>query len=199
MNISRFFVTFYLVLLLLLLNACSGLTESDKPAISQWWLKPYTSTAQAGDSGPVLPVAVSISSVPGLDTDRILTLSGDAELGQYASARWVDHAPELFASLLERSMRSTGRFVMVSESAATRPGNCHLELELQEFFAGLGPSGNTSDVSVAVFGRFQCDNEKPVIIQSAYSVNVAEERMRTIVAAFQRSVDQVIQDILSKI
>ena len=96
-------------------------------------------------------------------------------------------------------MRSTGRFVMVSASAATRPGNCHLELELQAFFAGLGPSGNTRDVRVAVSGRFQCDNDEPVLVQSASSVTVAEERMKAIVAAFQTSMDHVIRDIINKI
>ena len=199
MSIPRIFLVFCLALPVLVLNACSGLTKSDKPAISKWWLEPYTINAQAGYSGPVLPVAVSISSVPGLDTDRILTLSADAELGQYAATRWVDHAPDLFASLLERSMRSTGRFVMVSEGAATRPGNCHLDLELQEFFAGLDAAGNTSDVRVAVYGRFQCDNDEPVLVRSASSVAVTEERMKTIVAAFQKSVDHVVQDIIDKI
>ena len=183
---------------MLFTGACTGLTQSDKPAISKWWLEPYVATSQLVPVDPPVSVALSVSVVPGLDTDRILTLSGDAELGQYASSRWVDSLPELLASLLERSLQATGQFVIVSESTASRSGNCLLELEFREFFADLGPAGTTTGVRIATHGRFQCGSAAAVVIQSNVSKPVADERMNVIVAAFQQAMDQVTQDTIVK-
>lgn len=199
MNISRIFVILCLSIVMLFTGACSGLTQSDKPAISKWWLEPYVTTSELVPADPPVSVALSVSVVPGLDTDRILTLSGNAELGQYASSRWVDSLPELLASLLERSLQATGQFVIVSESAASRPGNCLLELEFREFFADLGPGGTTTGVRIATHGRFQCGSAAAVVIQSNVSNPVADERMNVIVAAFQESMDQVTQDTIVNI
>lgn len=179
--------------------ACTGLTKSDKPALSKWWLEPYVSEGQALPVDKPDRLAVLITVVPGLDTDRILTLSENAELGQFASARWVAHVPELVTSLLERSLEATGRFVIVSESEATRPGNCLLELELRKFFADIGPGEITTAVSVSAHGVYQCGSAAPLDIRSDVSTPVADERMTVIVAAFQRAMDQVTRDVINEI
>jgi ABC-type uncharacterized transport system auxiliary subunit len=199
MNISRIFVISYLSILMLFTGACTGLTQSDKPAISKWWLEPYVAASQPVTVDLPVSVALSVTVVPGLDTDRILTLSDDAELGQFASARWVDNLPELLASLLERSLQATGQFVIVPESAASRPGNCLLELEFREFFADLGSGGTTSGVRIATHGRFQCGSDAAVVIQLNVSEPVADERMNVIVAAFQQAMDRVTQGTISKL
>jgi ABC-type uncharacterized transport system auxiliary subunit len=199
MNISRIFVICCLSMVMLFTGACTSLTQSDKPAISKWWLEPYVATSQLVPVDLPVRVALSVTVVPGLDTDRILTLSGDAELGQFASARWVDNLPELLVSLLERSLQATGQFVIVPESAASRPGNCLLELEFREFFADIGPGGSTTGVRIATHGSFQCGSAAAVVIQSNVSKPVADERMNVIVAAFQQAMDRVTQNIISKI
>ena len=199
MNISRNFVIICLSTVVLFAGACTGLTQSDKPAISKWWLEPYVASSKPVPADPPVPIALSVTVVPGLDTDRILTLSGDAELGQFASARWVDNLPELLVSLLERSLQATGQFVIVSESAASRPGNCLLELEFREFFADIGPGGTTNGVRIATNGRFKCGSATAVDIQSNVSNPVADERMSVIVAAFQRAMDRVTQETMSNI
>lgn len=199
MSISRIFTGFCLLVLILFAIACSGLTKSDKPAISKWWLEPYVAGEVAVAAGPPVNVAVLVKVVPGLDTDRILTLSNNSELGQFASVRWVGHSPELVKSLLERSLQATGRFAIVSESTASRPGNCLLELELLEFFADIGPEGRTTGVSVSAQGAFHCAAAAPVEIRTNVSIPVADERMTVIVAAFQRAMDQVTREIINKL
>lgn len=186
-------------MVMLFAGACTGLTQSDKPAISKWWLEPYVATSQPVTVDLPVSVALSVTVVPGLDTDRILTLSDDAELGQFASARWVDNLPELLASLLERSLQATGQFVIVPESAASRPGNCLLELEFREFFADIGPAGRTTGIRIATHGLFQCGSASAVVIQSKVSKPVADERMSVIVAKFQQAMDQVTQDTIVNI
>jgi len=182
---------------MLFTGACTGLTQSGKPAISKWWLEPYVAALQPESADPPVSVAVSITVVPGLDTDRILTLSDGAELGQFASARWVDHLPELLASLVERSLQGTGRFVTAPENTASRAGNCLLELEFREFFADIGAGGRTTSVRIATHGRFTCGSAGPFVFQSSVTKPVADERMNIIVAAFQAAMDQVTQETIN--
>lgn len=198
MNISKNLVVFCLLMLVLLVNACSGLTRSDKPATKTWWLEPYAGMAQKKPSDPVLLLRISLTVVPGLDTDRILTLSDDAELNQYAAVRWADNLPELVASLIGRSLESTGRFEVVSGRAGSGLKNCDLQLEVQEFFADLSPAGHTSGVRVAINGHNQCENGAPLSMQLNAIIAVHDDRMSVIVAAFQRAMDSVMEDMLEQ-
>jgi ABC-type uncharacterized transport system auxiliary subunit len=198
MNISRIPIMFYFSTVMLFTGAaCTGLTQSDKPAISKWWLEPYTTISEPVPAEPPVSIALSVTVVPGLDTDRILTLSDDAELGQFASARWVDHLPELLASLVERSLQGTQRFVIVPESVASRAGDCLLELEFREFFADIGPGGRATGVRISTHGNLKCGSAGPLVFQSGVTTPVADERMNIIVAAFQQAMDQVTQDAIN--
>ena len=190
MNKSRKLVVFSLVILALCLNACSGLTQSDKLAMKTWWLEPFTDMAAGNSTEPVL-LSVSVTVVPGLDTDRILTLSDKAELNHYNGARWAENLPELLTSLSERSLVSSGRFELVS--ALER---CNLDLELHEFFAELNPSSQTTGVRVAINGRYQCGDTEAMSMRLNASIPVHDERMSGIVAAFQRALDNVMMDML---
>lgn len=199
MIISRLYILFSLSFLMLSIGACSGLTQSDKPAIKRWWLEPYVLAASAEPADPSIAVALSVTVIPGLDSDRILTLSDDAELSQFAAARWVDHLPELVSSLIGRSLQATGEFEVASDRAASGTDVCSLELEVREFFADIGTAGSVSGVSVLINGSFECESSVPVVFHSESSVAVADERMNVIVAAFQQAMDSVTKDILFKI
>jgi len=187
------------LMIMLVLSACSGLTQSDKPVVTSWWLEPYISTAQAAPAEPSVTVALTIKAVPGLDSDQILTLSSDAQLKPYSGARWVDHAPELLASLLGRSMEADGRFEVLTERSGWGAEDCKLQLELREFFADLNSAGNTTRVRLALDGRYQCGSAPAVEIRSAEQSVVNEERMSVIVATFQQAMNQVTKDILEQL
>lgn len=199
MKISKKIAIFSLLLAVLLVNACSALTSSDEPANKTWWLMPYTGTTQqtAPDTLPLVDVSVSV--IPGLDTNRILTLSGDAELNRYAAGRWADNLPELVESLVGRTLESSGRFEVVSKRSRAGSDDCDLQLEVREFFAELDSDGRTSGVRVAVSGRYQCGDAKPVPLSLSASVPVHEERMSVIVGAFQKALDSVLEDMLEKV
>ncbi len=56
---------FVLLTVLFCLAGCSGLTKSDKPAVTSWWLRPYDAMPVvdgAVDSEPV-PVSVTVTAV----------------------------------------------------------------------------------------------------------------------------------------
>ena len=199
MNTTNKFVVFCLLILALSVSACGGMTRSDKPATSTWWLEPYTGMTQETPSVPAPLVAISVTVIPGLDTDRILTLSDDAELNQFASARWADNLPEMFTSLVGRTLETSGRFEIVSGRVGGGSENCDLQLELQEFFAGLSPSGQTTGVQVSIKGRFQCESREPIPLKLNASVPVHGDRMSEIVAAFQQAMNSVMKDLFGQL
>lgn len=199
MIIPRRYIVFGLSVLVLFLGACSGLTQSDKPAIKRWWLEPYVQTAPVESVESPVALTLSVTVIPGLDSDRILTLSNDAELSQFAAARWVDHLPELVSSLIGRSLQATGQFEVTTERAASGVENCSLELDIREFFADIGSSGRVNGVRVAINGSFECESSLPIVFHAASSVVVADERMTVIVAAFQQAMDDVTKYIFNKV
>lgn len=195
-NISEKALVVCLLFISVCLGACGGLTQSDKPAVTTWWLEPLTGEAQTSSPDPVASVSVSVAVVPGLDTDQILTLSDDSELKPYAAARWVDNLPELTKSLVSRTLEASGSFEVVSERARAEHKRCDLRLELREFFASLNSSGQTRSVQIAMHGSYQCESEILIPIQIEASVPVQDNRMRTIVAAFQQAMNSVMKDLL---
>ncbi len=177
--------TMFIVLMaVFILSACSGLTQSNKPAVTSWWLEPYIGPAKGAVAEPAVTVALTVKAVPGLDSDQVLTLSSDAQLKPYSGARWVDYAPDLLASLLGRSLEADGRFEVLKERSGRGPENCELQLELREFFADLNSMGRTSGVRLALDGRYQCASATAVEVNSSALVAVGEERTSVIVAAF---------------
>ena len=199
MNFSKNIVVGCLLSIAFAVSACGGLTRSDKPAISTWWLKPYTGTLQMAYPKAVLSVAVTVTVVPGLDTDQILTLSDNAELNHISGARWADNLPELLTSLVARTLQAAGRFKIVSDYDGKAEEDCNLELELRQFFTTLNPAGQTSEVNIAINGQYQCGSAEPIVVTSSASVPVDNVRINVIVAAFQKATDMVMEDILSQL
>ena len=199
MKIAKYVVVFSLLCLGLFLGGCSNLTRSDIPASKTWWLEPLAGERQESPAGTVTLVTLSVTVVPGLDSNRILTLSDDAELNRYSAARWADNLPELVTSLVARTMNMSGRFAVVPGESRKGPGECDLQLELREFFAELDGSGKTTGVRVAVNGRYQCDADVPVALDLNSSVPVYSDSMSVIVAAFQEAVDEVLAALLVQV
>jgi len=170
---------------LLLLTACGGLTTSDKPVTRTWMLMPLEQSSGSEPSAEVTTIELSVAAVPGLDTDKILTLSSEAELNHFAGARWAEHTPEMLESLLARSLQGSGKFEVVASQA-----DCDLHLEVAEFYAYTGSSGVASEVRIEIDGQYSCRSEKskPILLQA--SIPVHENKMSTIVAAFQEGVNK---------
>lgn len=176
---------------LLSLAACGSLTTSDKPVTRTWMLMPLEQPART-EAAATTTIDLSVAAVPGLDTDKILTLSADAELNSYAGARWADHTPEMLESLIRRALQGSGKFKVVTSQA-----DCDLRLEIQEFFAYISASGPGAEVRITIDGQYTCQSEKPKSIHLQASIPVHEDIMATIVAAFQAGTDTILEDLLT--
>jgi ABC-type uncharacterized transport system auxiliary subunit len=188
-----------MLLVMLVAGACSGLTQSDKPAMVKWWLNPVTGLAVTTPASGIKAVELSVTAVPGLDTDRILALSDAAALKPFIGASWVDYLPDLVASLVGRSLEASGRFRIDGGSAARGTETCQLHLELREFFAELEPSGQPGAVQVAMSGTYQCDSGNVTPLRLSATVPANDQQMKAIVAAFQSAMDKVTIDMLAQI
>jgi len=187
-----------LLALTLQITACSGILTSDTAARQNYLLEPYTgySETNTGEAWPVL--VISVSAVPGLDTDHIQALGTDARLIQYANARWTDFLPEVLTSLLRRSLASSGRFKAVT----TKPGNAadqwSLELEVQQFYGILDGADGTSAVQVRFEGNLRCHNQEHQLRLNG-SKPVAEDRLAAVVRAHQQALDDSSRQLMQSI
>ncbi len=199
MNTANRMIRNVALLTFLGLAACGSLTTSDIPANQTWWLVPYEDSGQLTYAEPLDRVTVEVTVVPGLDNNRILTLTGDAELNRYAAARWADNLPELVTSLVGRTLAASGRFNVTAGLDGGPGENCELQLEVREFFAQLASSGETTGVRIGIAGSYKCDSAETISLNLSSSATVNEDRMRVIVAAFQQALDSVLKDLLKQI
>jgi ABC-type uncharacterized transport system auxiliary subunit len=201
-NVTMYFSKTNVISLLfmtLLLNACGGLTKSDKAPVISWWLEPFTAPAMETGSEPSVSVNVVVKVVPGLDTDQILALSEAAAIKPYSSARWVDNLPDLLDSLVSRTLTASGRFDLGPGHGGNQTVNCDLQLEFTEFFGLLNASAQTTEVRVVIEGRYQCDSGISLPLNLRASIPLQDKRMSVIVAAFQQATDAVLKDMLDQL
>jgi ABC-type uncharacterized transport system auxiliary subunit len=187
----------FIWLFTLVLTGCSGVLTSEQASKQYYTLMPLTGAG--GDSGGTGPeLALIVSAVPGLDTDRIQALGPDARLNRYANARWPDHLPEVLTSVLKRSLAASGRFSSVEASDRVDGNGWLLRLEVQQFYGRQDAAGRTASVIVEMAGTVGCGSDLRQIVLSE-SQTVTAERLSAVVAAHQSALDAVTRRLLSEL
>lgn len=178
------------VLLVCVLSGCGGMLNSDQPAEHLYWLEAVD--LQLGESRPPLPdLIVTMSALPGLDTDQILVKGPGARLNYYAGARWPDYAPEVVAVAVRLSLESSGRFDRVSSRVRTSGAEWELDLELREFFAMVTTTGSPPQIHVELAGHIECGADHATIDAAAIAP-AQQDKLSDIVASFQLAIDNAI-------
>jgi len=173
--------------LFLLLTAC-GILESGKPARQVYLLQTPLAPNPSGQMETAPTLIISVTAVPGLDTDRILVLGHDAQLNPVANAHWPDHMPEVFTSIVRRYLSDSHQFRSVRRGSIARPEEWLLELELQAFYGTDGTTGATSAVILQLEGMLRCAGKQQVLNITERSP-VDGDTLSVLVAAHQRVVD----------
>jgi ABC-type uncharacterized transport system auxiliary subunit len=181
-----------------LVTACGGVMTSEQAARQTYLLEPYSAhmADNAGEAWP--PLALSVSVVPGLDTDRIQARGPDARLNHYANARWADFLPEVLSSVLRRSLAATGRFEAVKATPSPDGDDWTLELEVQEFYGVQVTAGSTSSVAAQFEGMLHCKDENHRF-QVFSSSPVGDERLSLVVRAHQQALDDITGQLLDQV
>lgn len=198
MNMNSKFAVSGLLAIQTFLTACSGILSSEQPPQQTYVLEPATlsTTKPAARELPVL--VLTLDAVPGLDTNRIQALDADARLIQYANARWPDFLPEVLASVIRRSLLSSGRFSTITTGSSVTPDSWDLTLEVQQFYGVQMVRGSTARVSAAIGGVLRCREQDHRMNLSA-SVPVNEERLSVVVKAHQQALDEVTSQLWDQI
>jgi len=180
------------------LAACGGLLRSDKAVEHTYWLQPYSVERSPLPAQDGRELVVRFSVVPGLDSDRLLTLGPDAELNHIAGARWPDHLPEFAGSLIRRSLQTAGWFSRVSDERDSGQQDCELDLQALKFYTLLDSAGTASSVQISMSGQYECqDLVTPIVLD--VNVGVAQNQVTGVVAAHQRAMDSLMRSLLQQL
>ncbi len=177
-----------------LLLTCCGVLDSGKPARQVYLLQTPAAAAQAGPADNAPALTISVTAVPGLDTDRILVLGQDARLNPVANAHWPDHMPEVFTSIIRRYLSDSHQFSTVVQGSIARPGEWLLDLELQAFYGTQGSAGAISGVALKLEGLLRCDGKQHVL-RIAQQTPASGENLSDLVAAHQRVTDAAMNEL----
>ncbi|MDX1460723.1 MAG: ABC-type transport auxiliary lipoprotein family protein, partial [Xanthomonadales bacterium] len=175
------------------LTACSGLLDSKAPPVRTYWLEPLEGPGPTAE-GPTL--SVRVHAVPGLDTNRLLTLGPGQALSHFSGARWAGASPEMAASLLTRSLSDSGRYSRVGREGRLRDAECDLDLELQRFFTRLNENQAPRTVEIKLEGVLRCGTTAQAIRISA-DQRVAGGDASGVVAAHQQAMNTVTRELIS--
>jgi ABC-type uncharacterized transport system auxiliary subunit len=176
----------------LVITSCGGLLESKQVPDRTYLLSPYMAASTSASTSRSLSVEVSVIS--SLDSDRLITLSNDAELNHLSGIKWPDYLPEYLNTLLIQSLESAGQFNRVSDARSAGPDYCDLKLEAREFYVRLNPSGKPASVSIVLSGEFMCEDYLlPIRLEG--NAGVSGENAAAIIAAFQTAMDRTSQSL----
>lgn len=116
-----------MVALLCALSACSGLFKSTaRPEQTYYLRSPAAASAGAegGAAPPPLGVSVRIGhplAAPGLDSPHIMLVQADHRMNFFAGSRWAAPAPDLIEALLVQTLRASGLWTSVEDTASPFP------------------------------------------------------------------------------
>lgn len=191
MNLSSLPVVFALSILL---TGCGSILTSDQPADQIYWLEPQDLSSTSTGGARALRPSVTLTVIPGLDTDRILIKGPGPLMSHYAGARWADNLPDVIESLIERSLASGRRFSAVDGGSTERDIN----LEVREFFAVASGAEGAPTIRVYMAGSVECGTESGVL--DARAANIASaNRLSAIVDAFQRTFGEVLSELATQL
>ena len=177
------------------LAGCGSVLSSDSPPERVYWLEPLgegvVPLPEAAPATRRRSLGLYINTAPGLDTDRLLVLEGDARLNEYAAARWPDRAAAVISHLLKASIESNSA-LRVNAPPANPFAGYLLELELRRFFVQAGSA------QLEIEGYLRCQGDVHPISARA-SAPIADERLSIIVAAFQTVLDDASTTIIQAV
>ena len=179
------------------LAGCGGLLDSAQVPDRIFWIEPLAGSGrQVPDEAPGL--VVNLVAVPGLDTDRLVTLGPNAELNNFSGAAWPDYLSEYLSSVLIRSLRASGHFSSVSPESRPAGESCMLELDLQRFFTRVDSTGTPMRVEVSISGNFSCRGGQ-VPLNFDEQRQVGGSSVEAVVAAHQHVLDAVSEALIKSL
>lgn len=179
------------------LAACSGIFHSSTPATQVYVLRsathPRSDLAHASAS---LYVSRPIAG-PGLDSDHILLVQSDHRMGYYVASRWPSDLPSVVEALTVDTLRSSGAWSTVQDSASAFSSDYLLQIVIRRFEADYSGSSTAPEVHVVLdctVGRRAGREVIDSFIAEGSSTATAN-RLADVVSAFEDASNKALDEI----
>jgi ABC-type uncharacterized transport system auxiliary subunit len=179
------------------LAACSGLFHSSTPATQVYVLRsathPRSDLAHANAS---LYVSRPIAG-PGLDSDHILLVQSDHRMSYYMASRWPAGLPAVVEALAADTLRSSGSWSTVQDSAGAFSSDYLLQIVIRRFEADYSGSSTAPEVHVVLectVGR-RAGREVIDSFIAEGSSTAAANRLADVVSAFEDASNKALDEI----
>jgi cholesterol transport system auxiliary component len=179
------------------LTACSGIFHSSTPATQVYVLRaathPRSDLAHANAS---LYVGRPIAG-PGLDSDHILLVQSDHRMSYYMASRWPAGLPAVVEALAADTLRSSGAWSTVQDSASAFSSDYLLQIVIRRFEADYSVSSTAPEVHVVLdctVGR-RAGREVIDSFIAEGSSTAAANRLGDVVSAFEDASNKALDEI----
>jgi cholesterol transport system auxiliary component len=177
-----------------LLSGCTGLLHSTAPAEQTYYLRAPVAAGAAASAAAVAATGASLRvttplASPGLDGSHIMLVQADHRMNFYAGSRWPGTAPEVIGALAVETLRASGAWKWVQDSASAFPADYLLQITLRRFEADYTGGGAAPEVQVVLectIGRRE-GREVLASFVAQGAATAAADRMSDVVAAFEQA------------
>jgi cholesterol transport system auxiliary component len=195
---------------------CSNLFHSDaKPEQTYVLRAPGPADAPAGTAGTAGTAAPAATAAPlaelgsiqvlhpigapGLDGPHIILVQADHRMNFYVGSRWVAPAADVVESFAVQTLRASGAWTSVEDSASPFPSDYLLAIDLRRFEADYTAGGALPVVHVVlecIVGRREGRDVVATFV-AAGDAPAAANRMSGVVAAFEQA-STAAMDVLAQ-
>jgi ABC-type uncharacterized transport system auxiliary subunit len=175
-------------------GGCTSGLHSSAPPVQAYVLR--AAPPAAAPSSPSL-ISVRIPrpvSAPGLDSDRIVILRPDRQMGFYAASRWAAALPDVVEALAVQTLRGSGLYGMVEDSHGAFPTDYLLQITIRRFEADYSEQAGAPIIHVTLdclLGR-QTSRELIASFVAESTQSVGTNRMASVVAGFEQAADAAL-------
>jgi cholesterol transport system auxiliary component len=188
-------------LLGLIVGGCSGLLHSTARPEQVYYLRTPAVTAAAAGA----PAAASLrvghpTADPGLDTSHIVLRQPDHRMSFYAGSRWPAALPDVVGALAVQSLRASGNFASVEDSASPFPSDYLLQITVRRFDADYSGGAAAPEVHVVfecIIGRREGRDVIGTFVVSG-SALAAANRQGEVVSAFEQAVGGALDALMQQ-
>jgi cholesterol transport system auxiliary component len=193
-----------LSVILLSATGCSGLLHSDTRPEQVYYLRATAPGAKAPAAGDPAQPAVASSirvahpiSSPGLESPLIVLVQADRRLNFYAGARWPAPVPDVVEALVVETLRSSGSWQSVEDSASPFPSDYILTTTIRRFDADYTSGTGAPEVHVVIECLLGSREARHVIASfvAQGSSTASANRVRDVVAAFDDALNTALASL----
>jgi cholesterol transport system auxiliary component len=177
------------------LGGCGGLLRSTAAPEQTYYLRapvePGASSAAPAGTARLSSLRVARPFAdPGLDTSHIMLLESDHRMSFYTGARWPSPMPQMLSALTVQTLRASGQWVSVEDSASAFPSDYLLQITVRRFDADYtGGAGAAPVVQVVLDCNIGRRDGREVIgsFLVSGSAPAPANRLGTVVGAFEQA------------